>query len=229
MLKMLFLIMSNVEIDFTAWDLQWGFYITRDVFLTTRQVELIRKKKFAVVALNPEHKVFIVHIAVLSVDLGDKVYLLKKAQIVYLKADKASTKVLSKYANFVDVFSPKLAVKLSKYTRIRDYAIKLVDNQQPSYSSIYSLRPIELETLKIYIENHLASGFIRPSKSLARVLIFLNKKPDGSLRLYINYQGFNHLIIKNWYLLPLVNKLLDWLGQARHFTQLNLINAFHWI
>ena len=52
----------------------------------------------------------------------------KKAQIAYLKIDKAFTKVFSKYANFVDIFSPKLVVELPKYTRINNHAIKLIND-----------------------------------------------------------------------------------------------------
>ncbi len=53
---------------------------------------------------------------------------LKRAQIAYLKADKAFIKVPSKYADFADVFSPKLAIELPKHTRINDHAIELVDD-----------------------------------------------------------------------------------------------------
>ena len=112
---------------------------------------------------------------------------LKKAQVVYLKADEALTKVSSEYANFADVFSPKLAIKLSKHTGINDHAIQLVDDQQPPYNSIYSLSPIELEMLKAYIKNNLANGFIGPFMSPAKALILFDKKPDGSLRLYVDY------------------------------------------
>ena len=63
------------------------------------------------------------------------------------------------------------------------------------------------ETLKAYIENNLANGFIKFFKSSIRVSIFFDKKPDGSLRLYIDYQGLNNLTIKNWYPLSLVEKL----------------------
>ena len=81
--------------------------------------------------------------------------------------------------------------------KINDHAIKLVDNQQPSYSPIYSLGLMELEMLKAYIENNLASGFIRPFKSPAGTPIFFDKKSNGSLRLCMDYQGFNNLTIKN--------------------------------
>ncbi len=86
---------------------------------------------------------------------------------------------------------------------------------------------MELETLKAYIENNLASGYIRPSKSPAGAPILFDKKPDGSLRLCVDYRGLNNLTIKNRYPLPLVGELLDRLGRARRFTQLDLTNAYH--
>ncbi len=124
-------------------------------------------------------------------------YPLKKAQIAYLKVDKAPSKVLDKYADFADVFSPKLATELPEHTGINDHAIKLVDNRQPLYGPIYSLGSVELETLKAYIKNNLASDFIRPSKSPAGAPILFDKKPNSSIRLCVNYQGLNNLTIKN--------------------------------
>ena len=138
----------------------------------------------------------------------------KRAQIAHLKVDEASTKVPSKYADLTDVFSPKLAAKFPKYIGINDHAIELVDDWQLPYGPIYNLEPVELKTLKAYIKNNLASGFIRPSKSLAGAPILFDKKPDGSLRLCVDYQGLNNLTIKNWYLLSLVGKSLDWLSRA---------------
>ena len=74
---------------------------------------------------------------------------------------------------------------------------------------------MELETLKAYIETHLKTGFIWPSKSPAGAPILFDKKPDGSLRLYVDYRGLNNLTIKNWYPLPLIGKSLDRLGCAK--------------
>ncbi len=131
-----------------------------------------------------------------------------------MKANEAPTKVLNKYTDFADVFSPKLAIKLPKHTGINDCTIELMGDWQLAYGFIYSLRPVELEILKAYIENNLANGFIRSSKFLSGIPILFDKKPDKSLRLCVNYQGLNNLIIKNPYPLSLVRELLDRLDWA---------------
>ncbi len=69
-LGMIFLTISNADVDFQAWDLQWRSYITGEVLPTTRQVELIGKKEFVIAAFDPEHEAFVVHVAALSVDSG---------------------------------------------------------------------------------------------------------------------------------------------------------------
>ncbi len=76
--KILFLIMSNANVDFQAWDLQWRSYTTGNILPTTKWVELIKKKEFVSVALDLEHKAFVVHIATLSVDSRDEVHLSRK-------------------------------------------------------------------------------------------------------------------------------------------------------
>ena len=85
----------------------------------------MEKKDFAIAVFDLKHKAFI---TIFSIDLDNKVYPSKKAQITYLKADKALAKVPSKYADFTDIFSQKLAVKLFKHMGINNQAIKLVDN-----------------------------------------------------------------------------------------------------
>ena len=143
-------------------------------------------------------------------------------------AEEAPTKIPTEYSDFADVFSPDLASELPEQTGINDHAIKLVDGcQQPPYGSIYSLGPVELETLKAYIETNLANGFIRPSKSPAGAPILFDRKSDGSLRLYLDYRGLNNLTIKNRYPLPLIGESLDRLGRAKRFTQLDLTSAYH--
>ena len=112
---------------------------------------------------------------------------------------------------------------------MNDHAIKLEEGKQPLFSPIYSLELVELETLKTYIKTNLANGFIRPFKSPAKAPILFNRKPDGSFRLCVDYWGLNNITIKNRYPLPLIGELLDWLGRATRFTQLDLTNIYHWM
>ena len=104
-----------------------------------------------------------------------------------LKADKASISVSLKYTDFIDVFPQNLATKLLQHTKINDYVINLIKGYQPPYNFIYSLGPVELKTLKIYIETNLAKKFIWPSKFLASAPIFFVKKSDRSFQLYVYY------------------------------------------
>ena len=138
------------------------------------------------------------HVAPLEAPLAMMaIHLLQKAQILALIQDKASTKVLFKYADYADVFSFTLAMELPENTGINEHAIKLQDVKQPSYKLIYSLGPVELETLKTYIETHLKTGFIWPSESPAGAPILFDKKPDGSFWLCVDYRGLYNLTIKN--------------------------------
>ena len=109
-------------------------------------------------------------------------------------------------------------MELPENTGINKHTIELQNGKQPPYGPIYSPGPVELETLKTYIETHLKTGFIQPSKSPAGAPILFDKKPDGSLRLCVDYQGLNNLTIKNRYPLPLIGEALDRLGRANRFT-----------
>lgn len=126
--------------------------------------------------------------------------------------------VPAEYSDFADVFSKKSAAVLPERTDLNKHAIELREGKQPPYGPIYSLGPVELETLKTYIETNLANGFIRPSKSPAGAPILFVRKPDGSLRLCVDYRGLNNLTIKNRYPLLLIGESLDRLGRAKRFT-----------
>ena len=156
-------------------------------------------------------------------------YPFRRLQISALIAEKAPTKVFAKYLDFVNLFFSDFASKFPKHTGINNYAIKLVEDRQTPYGSVYSLRLIELEILKAYIETNRANRFIRPSKSPASAPILFEQKLDSFFHLCINYQGLNNLTIKNWYPLLLIGALLDRLGKARQFTQLNLTSKYYWM
>lgn len=79
--------------------------------------------------------------------------------------------------DFINVFSKDLTVKVAKQIKINYYATKLVNGQQHFYNLIYSLKSVELKTLKTYIKTYLANDFIRLSKPFAKALFLLSKSP----------------------------------------------------
>ena len=141
-----------------------------------------------------------------------------EAQVGVLLFNKAFTEVLAKYSNYSNIFLAKYAAKLPENTGINEHAIELEEDKQSSFGSIYSLGPVELETLKTYIKTNLANGFIQPSKSPIEAFILFDKKLDRSLRFCVDYRGLNNLIIKNQYPLSLIDESLDQLDQAKQFT-----------
>ena len=156
-----FLTLSNADIQFAEKELTWRSYTAAEALRTTKQIELTNKKKFAKAELDEKSEIFVVHIAALKTLLaGMAIYPSQKAQILAPIQDEASTKVLSKYKDYANVFLFDLAIKLSKNTSINKHVIKLQDGKQPPYRPIYSLRPVELEILKTYIKTYLKTGFI---------------------------------------------------------------------
>ena len=149
-------------------------------------------------ALDEKFEIFVVYVAALEAPLaGMAIHPSQEAQISALIQDEASTKVPSKYADYADVFSFDLTMELPENIGINKHTIELQDGKQPPYGPIYNLRPVELETLKIYIKIHLKTRFIRPFKSPASAPILFNKKSYGSFWLCVNYRGLNNLTIKN--------------------------------
>ena len=86
------------------------------------------------------------------------IHLAREAQIALLVTKEV--KIPIKYLDFSDVFLKEKALILPKVTKLNQQAIKLQKCQQPPYVPIYSLGPVELETLKTYIKTNLVNDLI---------------------------------------------------------------------
>ena len=53
------------------------------------------------------------------------------------------------------------------------------------------------------------------------------KKPNGGLRLYINYRKLNQLTRKDQYPLPLMDEIFARLSKAKIFTKLDIRQVFY--
>lgn len=65
-----FFTLSNVKIDFVGRYIYLRIYIIAKILLTMKQVELIRKRKFVVIALDLENKVFVIYVSSINQDLN---------------------------------------------------------------------------------------------------------------------------------------------------------------
>jgi hypothetical protein len=81
--------------------------------------------------------------------------------------------------------------------------------------------------LKWQLDDLLAKGFIRPSRSpWASPVLFVEKK-DKSKRLCVDYHALNQVIIKNKYPLPLIEVLFEQLRGAQVFSKIDLNSGYH--
>ena len=131
------------------------------------------------------------------------------------------------YYSMINVFM-KCNADMLPEQQDKDHSIQLEESKNPLFVQNY--RPLsdqENEVMIKYIQEHLGKGFIWPSLSAVAAPVLLVRKPDGGLRFCINYCALNAVTIKNWYLIPLINKTLSKLANAVCFTKLDIIAAFN--
>ena len=167
--------------------------------------------------LNVGSKTFVEHVGIRK---QEKMLVHSKkqvqVQVVALIFDKLLLRSRQNIPTIASSFQRKTQWN-SEHIGMNDHFIKLEEGKQPLFRPIYSLGPVELETLKMYIETNLANGFIWPFKSPAKALILFNQKPDKSLCLCIDYWGLN-----NHYQKPISASSdwrvaeLAWLGKEIH-------------
>lgn len=139
---------------------------------TIRLVELVRKKVFATLVLDPDNEIFIVFItSFVGWNIDIKVYLFYKVWIAFLKAKKTFISILFKYANFEKIFSKNLVAKLLKHIEINNHTIILIKSYDLSYKPIHSLKLVKLEIFKTYIKTNLPNCFIKLLLSLINIIL----------------------------------------------------------
>src|SRR5204862_7527538 len=142
-------------------------------------------------------------------------------------AEETTPVIPEQYRDLAEVFSKPKAYELPPHRGPLDHHINPEPGSKPVFGPIYNLSETELQVLKEYIDENLRKRFIRPSTSPFGSPVLFVKKPDGSLRLCIDYRALNRITIKNRYPLPLISELLDRLKGAKFFTKLDVCEAFN--
>jgi hypothetical protein len=89
------------------------------------------------------------------------------------------------------------------------------------------MSPAEQVELDKWLEENLAKGYLRPSKSPMASPVFFIKKKDGKLRLVQDYRRLNKITIKNRYPLLFAADIVNQLTGAKHFTKFDVCWGYH--
>lgn len=108
-----------------------------------------------------------------------------------------------------------------------DHRINIQPGKEAPWGPIYSLSTKELQALDEWLKEKLAKGWIRKSTSSAGSPILFVPKPNGKLRLVVDYRRLNEVTIKNRYPLPNIEESQDRLTGADWFTKIDLRDAFY--
>ncbi len=136
-----------------------------------------------------------------------------QVQLETLDESLGEPTIPKEYKDLANVFLLSNANSLPPH-RDEDHAIELEPEKTPPFGLLYNLSEYQLKTLREYIDKNLTNGFIRPFKSSTGAPVLFTPKPDGTLRLCINYCRLNSMTIKNRYPLPLIDEILDCLSDA---------------
>lgn len=149
-LSIFFFTFNKANILFIKKRLIWWSYLLVKFLSTTKRIQIISLKKFTIVALDLGKKAFMVFIAYLRAKIF--IYPARKTKVALLIVEKVI--ILVEYSDFEDIFSKKLALKLSKRFDINKHSINLELSKQPPYGTIHSLEPVEFKILKTYIKTN---------------------------------------------------------------------------
>ncbi|GJP39194.1 hypothetical protein CLOM_g23584 [Closterium sp. NIES-68] len=126
---------------------------------------------------------------------------------------------------FQDILPDDLLGELPPY-RTHQHEIVEEPGSKPAFRAPYRFSPTELAVMKKQIEYLLAKGLIRPSTSPYGATVLFKPKPDGSMRMCIDYRALNKQTIKNKYPIPRIDDLLDQLRGATVFSKLDLRSGY---
>jgi hypothetical protein len=134
-----------------------------------------------------------------------------------------TAQIPSKYEKHWKVFDEEQAKRFPP-SRLENMRIKFTPNAPEELDcKIYPLNQRELETLRTYLAEELAKGFIEDGSSpYTSPTFYIPKKDKGEYRLVVDYRKLNEITIKDHYPMPNVQIELDKLKGKHLFTKFDV-------
>lgn len=143
-------------------------------------------------------------------------------------ARPAIESLIAKYAELFEPLSIRTKIKTSVEAEIN------ISVDGPIYTKSYPYPASMRAEVERQIEELLAEGIIRPSKSPYNSPIWIvpkKPKPSGEkqYRMVIDFKRLNQVTVADAYPIPDINATLASLGGAKYFTTIDLTSGFHQI
>jgi hypothetical protein len=103
-----------------------------------------------------------------------------------------------------------------------DHTIELEQEPSPGFRKVYPMTLTEQTEMDAFLQEALATGRMRQSKSLLGAPVFFIKKKDGKLHFIQDYRALNAITRKNRYPLPLIDDLIHRLKDTCYLTKLDI-------
>jgi hypothetical protein len=131
------------------------------------------------------------------------------------------------YQEFARLFNDEAAGRFPP-SREWDHAIDLKPGAPNTLDcKVYPMTRDEDTVLERFLDEMVAKGYIRPSKSPYTSPFFFVKKKDGKLRPVQDYRRLNSHTVRNQYPLPLIAQLISDLSGAQIFSKVDVRQGYN--
>ncbi|KAA3472639.1 reverse transcriptase [Gossypium australe] len=113
--------------------------------------------------------------------------------------------------------------------RLQDHRLPLIDESKVVKVRPYKYPAVQKTEIKKLVQEMLHAGIIKDNNSSFASSMVMVKKKYVSWRLCIDYKQLNQLTIKDRFPIPVIEELLDVLGQTIFFSKLDLCSSYHQI
>jgi hypothetical protein len=106
------------------------------------------------------------------------------------------------------------------------HSIPLLPNAKPVFRRQRRLSPAERDEVAKQLRYHIAKGLVQPSSSPWGAPILFTPKPDGTLRMCVDYRGLNAVTERDVFPLPRAEDLFAKVKGKRVFSSIDLLKGY---